>query len=234
MPAQPLREAAKPDYFCPADASAAADKLRALASVYHWLEAEVEARPKYGPGRPSANKPRTAVALQYGLKVTLHERPEAIARKSQEAGCFVLLSNVPSEGDIAHDATAVLTAYKNQHGMEQNYGFLKDPLIVNSLFLDKPERIEALGMVLLLALLLWRLMERSLRRYVAVSGMKLAGWDHKVTERPTSFMMMTKFSNVIVLKVGQKRQTVQPLSQEQRQYLTALDVPATCFTLPSG
>jgi hypothetical protein len=34
---------------------------------------------------------------------------------------------------------------------------------VNSLFLKKPERIEALGLVFLLALLLWRLVERALR-----------------------------------------------------------------------
>jgi transposase len=54
---------------------------------------------------------------------------------------------------MAHSARAVLQAYKEQHGIEQNYGFLKDPLSVNSLFLKKPERLEALGLVLLLALL---------------------------------------------------------------------------------
>ena len=47
--------------------------------------------------------------------------------------------------------------------LEQNFGFLKDPLIVNSLFLKKPERIEARERVLLLALLLWRLIERTRR-----------------------------------------------------------------------
>ena len=68
----------------------------------------------------------------------------------EEAGCFVLLTNVPTAGDLAHSAREILTVYKEQHGTEQNYGFLKDPVIVNSLFLKKPERIEALGLVLLL------------------------------------------------------------------------------------
>jgi len=36
---------------------------------------------------------------------------------------------------------------KDQHGTEQHYGFLKDPVLVKSLFLKKPERIEALGLV---------------------------------------------------------------------------------------
>lgn len=229
-----VREATKQTYFCHADAAAAAERMRALASVYHRVEVEVEERPTYGPGRPSATKPRTVKALHYGLQVTIHDKPEVMARKTQEAGCFVLLSNVPSEGDMAHSARDVLSAYKEQHGIEQNYGFLKDPLIVNSLFLEKPERIEALGMVLLLALLIWRVMERSLRQYVETTGTTLAGWDHKPTDRPTAFMMMTKFSRVMVLKVGAMRQLTRPLSGHQQQYLTALGVSPVYFTLPSA
>ena len=77
--------------------------------------------------------------------------------------------------------------------------------MVNSLFLKKPERIEALGRVLLLALLLWRLMERSLRDYVNTTGTPVIGWDKKATERPTTFMMVTKFSGLIVVKVEERR-----------------------------
>src|ERR687883_378459 len=131
-------------------------------------------------------------------------------------------------------AQDILTVYKEQHGTEQNYGFLKDPVIVNSLFLKKPERIEALGLILLLALLIWRLMERTMRRHVDTTSTPLPGWDKKATERPTAFMMVTKFAGVIVVKLGHDRQLARPLSVVQQQYLTALDVPATCFTLPPG
>jgi hypothetical protein len=47
-------------------------------------------------------------------------------------------------------------------------------------------------------------------------------------------MMVTKFAGVIVLKLGHDRQLARPLSAVQQQYLLALDVPATCFTLPAG
>jgi hypothetical protein len=140
----------------------------------------------------------------------------------EEAGCFVLLTNVPTAGNLAHSAREILTVYKEQHGTEQNYGFLKDPVIVNSLFLKKPERIEALGLVLLLALLLWRLMERQMRAHVESTGMPLPGWDKKTTERPTAFMMMTKFAGVLVCKVGPARPLARPLSAVQQQYLVAL------------
>ena len=146
--------------------------------------------------------PRVLKALRYGLQVTLHERDEVIAHKRQEMGCFVLLTNVPTAGEMAHRAREVLRAYEEQHGVEQNFAFLKDPVIVNSLFLKKPERIEALGLVLLLALLLWRLVERTLRVHVETTGNPLIGWDKKTTQRPTAFMMMIKFAAVMVSKSG--------------------------------
>jgi transposase len=227
-----VRAAAKQEYFCRADAEAAAEQLRALQSAYHRVEVVIEERPQYGPGRPSQKQPRVVKALRYGLQVTLHERAEVVARKQQEAGCFVLLTNVPTAGEMAHRAGEVLRAYKEQHGVEQNFAFLKDPVIVNSLFLKKPERIEALGLVLLLALLLWRLVERTLRVHVETTGNPLMGWDKKATQKPTAFMMMTKFAAVTVLKVGGQRQLAQPLSVVQQAYLNALGVPVTYFTLP--
>jgi transposase len=227
-----VHAAARQEYFCQADAEAAAAKLRALQSAYHWVDVAVKERPTYGPGRPSSKQPRIVQALRYSLQVTLHERSESIARKTQETGCFVLLTHVPTVGEMAHRAGDILRAYKEQHGIEQNYGFLKDPLIVNSLFLKKPERIEALGLVLLLALLLWRLVERTLRVHVESTGKPLTGWDKKATQKPTAFMMMTKFAGVMVLKFEGQRQLVHPLSTVQQQYLVALRVPATYFTAP--
>ena len=47
-------------------------------------------------------------------------------------------------------------------------------------------------------------------------------------------MMMTKFTGVMVLKVGDQRQLAHPLSTVQQQYLVALRVPATYFTAPSS
>jgi transposase len=78
-----------------------------------------------------------------------------------EAGCFVLLTNlVHQQQDWS--ALELLTLYKSQIGIEKNFSFLKGPAIVNSIFLKKAERIEVLGLVLLVSLLIWRLMERSM------------------------------------------------------------------------
>jgi hypothetical protein len=165
-----VREAARQESCCHADAEAAAATLRALQSAYHRGEVGVEERLQDGPGRPSRQQPRVVKARRYGLHVTLHERSEVMARQTQETGCVVLLTTVPTAGEMAQRAEDVLRADKEQHGREQHSGFLKDPLMVNSLFLKKPERSAALGLVVLLALLLWRLGERTLRVHGETTG----------------------------------------------------------------
>lgn len=151
---------------CRADAEAAAAQLRAVHAAYHGGEVSVEERPVYGRGRPSAQKPRPIQAMRSRLQATIRPHTEWSGQLEEEAGCFVLLPNVSPVGDLAHSVRDILTADQNQHGTEQNYGCLNDPVIVNSLFLKKPESIEALGLILLPALLLGRVMERAMRTYV--------------------------------------------------------------------
>jgi transposase len=64
------------------------------------------------------------------------------------------------------DSFGVLRTYKGQYGVENDFAFLKDPLVVNDLFLKTPARIDALGMILVLALLIARLMEVRMRRFL--------------------------------------------------------------------
>jgi transposase len=127
---QTAARAAEPqEYCCRADADAAAARLRAVSAAYHRLEVAVEERLVYGRGRPSAHKPRPITARRYRLKTAISPQTERIARMEEEAGCFVLLTNVSTTGELAHSARDILTVYKEQHGTEQNYGFLKDPVI---------------------------------------------------------------------------------------------------------
>ena len=60
-------------------------------------------------------------------------------------------------------------------------------------------------------------MERALRRHVDTTRTALPGWDKKATERPTAFMMVTKFAGVIILKLDHARQFARPLSVVQQQ-----------------
>jgi len=133
---------------------------------------------------------------------------------------------------MAHQAREVLRAYKEHQGIEQPFAFLQAPLIVHRLFLKKPERIEAVGVGVWRALLLWRLVERALRVQGETTGSTWTGWDKQETQKPTAVMMMIKFAAVTVLKGGDQRQRAPPLATVQQPYLQALRVSAHSFTAP--
>lgn len=226
------KQATATAYFCHADAQAAGEKLiRQSGTGYHRLQFDVEKVPKYGRGRPAAGKPRPVLRYEYRLTATILEAPDKVNPLREEAGCFVLLTNLVGQ-QVQWPAQDLLSLYKSQIGIEKNFSFLKDPAIVNSIFLKKAERIEVLGLVLLISLLIWRLMERSMRRYVETNDCTLPGWVRRQTKKPTTFMMTTKFASVMVITVGQHRQLAKPLKTFQQEYLKALGVTVDAFTVP--
>jgi transposase len=239
-----IKKACRIDYACRADAEAATARLSHTKATYYPITAQVEERPTYTRGRPKGGVKQIA-DMRYGISAAVTENEAAVAALCEEAGCVVLVSNVPKpeekseehpeehpEEKVCSPSCALLTAYNEQHGIEGNFGFLKDPTIVDGLFLDKPERLEALGLMLLTALLIWRLIERTMRQSIEDTGEPISGWDHKPTRRPTSFMMTTKFSGVMVIKIGQKRLLNREFSAEQKQFLRALHVSPEVFTQP--
>jgi len=226
-------EIKKLDYFCREDAKAAANKLSAEPCTYYRINTQVEEKPIYGKGRPRKDGFQKIKEMRYVVSAYIAEDVVAVTTFREQAGCFVMITNVARETEeIGYDSKAILEAYKDQYGIEQDFGFLKDPVIVNSVFLKKPERIEVLGLILLTSLLIWRLMERSMRQYVERTGKKLPGWDCKPTDRPTSFMMTTKFTGIMVIKIGNERRLSKPLHSDQEAFLLALGINLSWFIKP--
>ena len=79
-------------------------------------------------------------------------------------GWYGLLTNL----DPAQvDAAGVLARYKGQEVVERRYGAFKGPLAVAPLFVQSNRRIQALVTVICLALLIFCLVERQVRRAIA-------------------------------------------------------------------
>jgi len=220
----------KIDYACLPDAIAAADRIS--PSSLHEVVVEIQPRLQYGKGRPKSDGTRTPKAMRYGLSISARLDEQAVSRLREEAGCFVLISNTPAEGADSISARELLTIYKDQHMVESNFAFLKDPVFVNALFLKSPRRIEALGLVLILALLIWRLMERTMRLNLAATKSKVTGWERRQTSRPTSLMMTTKFIGVFILVSSLGRRLARPLEDIQLQYLKLLELTPDSLVTP--
>ena len=214
----------KLEFFCRPDADAAASRLQQYDTELHRVTVNVEEKISYARGRPPKNGKRKVSRIGYVLKACIEEKSEQVKQKQEESGCFVLLTNVPQEGGMAETGAGLLQAYKEQYGIEKNFSFLKDPLIVNDIFLKKPERIEVLGAVLLISLLVWNLIEHTLRQYIKECEVTLPGWDKKQTTRPTAFMMSTKFMGLQVVRVSGMCRLAAPLTDGQKRYLNALNL----------
>jgi transposase len=220
----------KIDYACLPDAQAEAGLIS--PATLHEVVVEIQPRPQYGKGRPKADGTRTLKAMRYGLGISARLDEQAVNRLREEGGCFVLISNTPAEGASSISARGLLTIYKDQHTVENNFAFLKDPVFVNALFLKSPRRIEALGLVLILALLIWRLMERTMRLNLAATKSKVTGWEKRQTSRPTSLMMTTKFIGVFILVSSLGRRLARPLEDIQLQYLKLLELTPDILVTP--
>jgi transposase len=88
----------------------------------------------------------------------------ALAAEQATDGWYALVTNL----DPARvDAAGVLARYKGQEIVERRYGAFKGPLAVAPLFVQSNRRIQALVTVICLALLIFCLVERQVRRAIA-------------------------------------------------------------------
>lgn len=102
-------------------------------------------------------------------KPTLHWSHNAggIAKAEALDGFYVLLTNLRPE---QADASEVLRIYKRQAIAERRFGDFKGPLAVRPVLLKNNARIAALVFVVYLALLVYCLLERQVRRELAAQS----------------------------------------------------------------
>jgi len=106
-------------------------------------------------------------------------------------------------------------------------------LLSSSFSLKKAERIEALGFVLLLSLMIWNLIQHLIRRHIKERQTTILGWDNKQTQAPTTLMVIHYFQHVSVFTWNQgRRRLSRPLNDHQKHYLTAIGLPESIFTIP--
>lgn len=116
---------------------------------------------------------------------------EAWRRELERRSAFVWMTTVPPEELSARD---VLKEYKGQVHVERHFHFLKDPLFVGALYVKKPKRVEALGYVLLLACLLYSLLERRLR----AAAVPIPSPSRRVLTHPTGHDVVRHLARVQV------------------------------------
>jgi len=132
-------------------------------------------------GRPTPSSRIKSIAWQIHAQVCVDQ--ERMTTRKQHGACYVIGSNIPAShvSDVA-----VTQAYKSQAQAEGGFRFLKDPLFfVSSLFVKKPSRIQGLLMVMTLALLMYAVTQRRLRRQLACQNETIPNQINQPTQQPT-------------------------------------------------
>ena len=219
------------EFSCEADALAAVHSLQKSETKLHSLSVKVIPVEIRKPGRPPKNGP-APTRKTWHLEWTLVKNEKEIERLEKIIGCFVLITNMPQLDDGGMNGRGALKTYKGQYGVENGFSFLKDPLIVNDTFLKNPSRIDVLGMVLIISLMVWRLMERSMRAHVEKTEKPMPGLNKQKTKTPTSYMMTTFMRNIMVAVVGNTRLFLKKPKDDKLIYLEALGLTPEVFTTP--
>lgn len=177
-------------FACKKDAKQAAEKFEKKLK-YHGITFDVIAVHAHSnQGRPKRNK--KPELKHYQLNMTIEQDDVKWEPYNQQAGRFVLGSNDLTNKKLT--AAVMLNTYKEQQGVEQGFRFIKEPCFhLSQVFLKKPERIEALMMIMTLCLLIYNLGQHQLRQGLKEQGETLPGQNRQPIRNPTMrwvFQMM--------------------------------------------
>ena len=149
-------------FECEADARATVERVASRWSL-HQATYTVSSQAHYtGRGRP--RKGQVPSSTSWHVKGVVVEDPTAVERARRPLGKFVLATNELS--DAALPVERMLPVYRSQAAtVERGFRFLKDPLFyAERFYLQKPERIMALLMVMCISLLVYALADRALQQ----------------------------------------------------------------------
>ena len=206
-------------FGCEVDAQSALNKWEAQQDYINVNDSQITSQAVYkGRGRPKTQD----VPLTYKYTITgalsssLSQRAHSLSQK----GMFVLATN---------DKTAKLTMektlalYKSQQRVEKGFRFLKSPdFLVSSLYLNKPERIEALLMVMTCCLMVYAALEHKIRAELVSQSVYFPDMKNKPAQNPTVRWVFQCFQGIDLLIMGTKEQQVLNLKERQRVILDCL------------
>ena len=189
------------EFGCSADAQKA---LSDIKYKYHKASCKIEEIKKHaGRGRPKEGSSYTSV---FKVSSILEQDQEKILYARKAKGRFILATN---DMDQLSDEE-ILTEYKKQSDTERGFQFIKNNAFeVDSIFLKKPSRIQALMAIMCLCLMVYGFAQYTIRSILEKENETLPNQLNKETKKPSMQWVYRLFQGIHVLKIKTKE-----LSQE--------------------
>ena len=207
-------------FACEPDAKAALARfLQAKNDVLYPLSGTVTAAlekvKRAARGRPAKGE-APQYQSTYRLDLQIGELDaDALDRAKERLGCFILISNVPG-----FSSRALLKEYKEQTVVEERFKFIKHPLYVGPMFLKRKDRMEALSYVILMAMLVYIVLQRRARKALERAVEPLAVTGGKTTFSPTGNKILELLRPAKILCVKDGRTVVKRFLPESYHRLS--------------
>ena len=189
--------------------------------------------------RPRAGRPRKGesvpIRILYRVRLSVREDEPQRDAARQPHGLFVLVGSRP-RSDSWTDKDLLLT-YREKNGVEEGFRWIKAPGQVAPVFLHTPHRIAALGLVFVIALALWRLLQREIRQALATRGEVIPGHNGTMTDRPTPLILQRLFERVefVTVRTGRGRlQVMQGVTELHRHILSLLGLSPNLYDIENA
>lgn len=192
-----LKHLCNMEFYCEKDALQAADKWIRGYPRYQFKTLDIVAVQKRSEGK--RGRPRNGEELRtyYKIEAGIGVNEKAVASEREKLGRFLLASN-----DLELGAEKMLEYYKGQGSVERGFRFLKDKSFrVAEVYLKKPERIEALAMIMVLTLFVYSYAEWKLREKLVKEKETVLSQLKKPTSNPTMKWVFFKFKGITQVEV---------------------------------
>jgi transposase len=192
-----FNELCKQEFSCEKDASQAISKLMKKINYIEINDSEVIELGKFNKkGRPSKNQEPDELVYRVTGKVRRNEATVTSLKK--KCGFFILATNDLNDERLS--CPDILRGYKNQGRVERGFRFLKDPsFLSSSIFLEKPERIEALLMVMTICLMVYAALEYDIRNELKEQNKYFPNQLKKNVQNPTAKWVIYSFHGIHIL-----------------------------------
>jgi len=172
-------------------------------------------------GKPPKDKPFDYYLyyIEGDLYTSLEQREQVLKTK----GLFIIATN-----DVREQLTmqALLDLYKSQQTVERGFRFMKNPeFLTSSFYLKKPQRIEALLMVMTCCLMVYAGIEHKIRTGLKEKSLYFPDQKNKLIQTPTARWVFFCFHGVDILTIDQEQSIIVNLQERHETILESLGPP---------
>jgi len=187
------------NFNCPTDAQIAYNKFKSTCKYIYLQDFKLNEVPKYNTkGRPAKGAIPTHIV--YSIEAVVCSDIEHYRSHQQTKGKFIIATDELEENQLSD--IEIFNAYKDQGKVERGFRFLKDPqFAASTFFVEKPERVEALLMIMTLCLMVYASLEYQIRSQLEVTKTTIPNQLAKSTQKPTMRWIFQLFKGIHILFV---------------------------------